>query len=117
MGSHGLLSSGPRTVDEMIRKLAREEVENGPPLISFPKQAKDHGGGYDQFNDQFNGKDLDRLVEGAAQRYLARGLPLGVCTGLVARHPFYPENTLWLTIEWTDTKRGPGRRNDWEVHL
>jgi hypothetical protein len=80
MGSLGLLSSGLRTVDEIIRKLAREEVENSPPLIAFPKQAEDHGGGY----NQFNGKDLDRLVEGAAQRYLARGLPLGVCTSLVA---------------------------------
>jgi hypothetical protein len=80
MGSESLLSSGLRNVDDLIRKLALEEVENSPPLIAFPKEEKDRGEDY----DQFNGKDLDRLVEGAAQRYLARGLSLVVCAGLVA---------------------------------
>ena len=76
MGSIRDPFAGLVTVDDLIRRLADEEDVNSPPLLAFPKQSKDADGGY----DYFNGKDLDRLVEGAAQEYLAQGLPLQVCT-------------------------------------
>ena len=106
------------TVDDLIQKLAREEAEDSPPLIAFPRLAKEGpGGDY----DYFTGRDLDRLVEGAAQEYLARGLSLGVrSTATVARSsPRPPEYTsLWLTVSRADETAGePGCGSDREVHV